>query len=63
MAVQANRLPFFLAAFGVLLLIATLFHQINGVPESWKARFNGDGGQVSSRSASELNETLYASNV
>lgn len=39
MTVQANRVPFFLAAFGVLLLIATLFHQFNGVPESWKASF------------------------
>lgn len=39
MAVQPTRLPLFLAAFGVLLLIATVFHQINGVPESWRTSF------------------------
>jgi len=39
-----NRLPLLLAAFGVLLLIATLFHQFNGVPESWRTSFSGDGG-------------------
>jgi hypothetical protein len=36
---QSTRLPIFLAAFGVLLLIATIFHQINGVPESWRTTF------------------------
>lgn len=43
MGAQPNKLPLFLAAFGVLLLIATIYHQYNGVPESWRATLAGEG--------------------
>lgn len=41
---QPNKLPLILAAFGVVLLVATVYHQYNGVPESWRATWAGEGG-------------------
>ena len=39
MAVHANRMPYILAAIGAMLLIGTLLHQSNNLPDSLKVPF------------------------
>jgi hypothetical protein len=36
---QSNKAILLLAAFGVLLVVATVIHQFDGVPEAWRVSF------------------------